>query len=548
MITAATHPREAERLRLIEASFALEASQEPAFGEIVRLAAQLADMPVAMINVVARDRQVTLASHGMPHPDGIARDRSICAHTILGDGAMAVADARVDQRFFDLPSVLAEGGLRAYHGVPLRLGEGIAIGTLCVIDHRPRRLADPAAAQLESLAGLVVRVLELRADTTRMRRVALPEAAERVQLLLDGGGQGIWDWNAANGTVYLSPHWRAMLGYPEAGAETGLADWLALVHPEDRERVPADMEHVSALQTGAHAVDYRMRTADGSYRWIRDRARVVRRDPVGAPLRVLGSYRDVTDERREAEALRAAKSAADARLERRSAELEHALAELELFASTLSHDLRAPIRACGGYAAMLAEQETGLSAEGARMLAIMGRKTSQIGDMVESILDYLRGGRQPLRLQSVDLHGLFGAAWSDLAPQRNGRPIEFRLGALPPCRGDERLLRQVVDNLLGNAVKYTGQRNPAVIEVGGEAKAGRCQYWVRDNGIGFDPDEATRLFQPFQRLNAEFPGLGLGLASVRRAVERINGRVSAEALPDGGACFGFELPRAASTR
>jgi light-regulated signal transduction histidine kinase (bacteriophytochrome) len=235
-------------------------------------------------------------------------------------------------------------------------------------------------------------------------------------------------------------------------------------------------------------------------------------------------------------------------LERRVVErteaLEAANKELESFSYSVSHDLRAPLRAVDGFAKIL-EEDYGarLDEEGRRLLGVVRSSSRHMGQLIDDLLDLSRLGRLALGKRPVDMAGLAREVAQEL-PRGNAA---VDIGPLPACHSDPRLLRQVWANLIGNALKYSGKRAGAHVEIGGREEPGESVYWVRDNGVGFDMRYVGKLFGVFQRLHGadEFPGTGVGLAIVQRVVARHGGRVWAEGRPGEGACFHFSLPRSA---
>ncbi|MBX3650824.1 MAG: hypothetical protein KF771_05575 [Burkholderiales bacterium] len=233
------------------------------------------------------------------------------------------------------------------------------------------------------------------------------------------------------------------------------------------------------------------------------------------------------------------------RVEERTAELEAANKELESFCYSVSHDLRMPLRHIDGYIGLLAKESGDrLSAESQRYLQVVTEASRNMGRLIDDLLAFSRMSREELKEERVDLDALVKEVIESLEPETRGRNIVWKLAPLPPVRGDRSMLRQVFANLLGNAVKYTGPRDPAEIEVGcaGFADDRRVLY-VRDNGVGFDMQYADKLFGVFQRMHRadQFDGTGIGLANVRRIISRHGGRVWAEAEEERGAVFHFTL-------
>src|SRR5712692_2359221 len=231
------------------------------------------------------------------------------------------------------------------------------------------------------------------------------------------------------------------------------------------------------------------------------------------------------------------------RVAERTAQLEAVNKELESFSYSVSHDLRAPLRAVDGYTKMLEEDyRDRLDDEGRRLLAVVRDSSRHMGQLIDDLLEFARVGKQVPAKQRVELTALAREVADQMA---RGTPAQVALAPLPAAEADRALIRQVWSNLIGNAVKYSGKQAEPRIEIGGREEATENIYWVRDNGAGFDMRYAAKLFGVFQRLHGqdEFPGTGVGLAIVQRVIVRHGGRVWAEGKPDAGACFYFSLPR-----
>jgi signal transduction histidine kinase len=248
--------------------------------------------------------------------------------------------------------------------------------------------------------------------------------------------------------------------------------------------------------------------------------------------------------------IRAMRDALEERVVARTAELEATNRELEAFTYTVSHDLRAPLRAVDGYSqAVIEDFGPALPAECSRLLRIIRTSAQHMGQLIDDLLMFSRLGRQAVSRVETDTAKLVNAAIGDLEAQLKGRRIEFLVGPLPPMSCDPALMRQVWVNLLSNAAKYSAKREHAVVEVGFKEQGVEGFYFVRDNGSGFDMRYANKLFGVFQRLHRadEFEGTGVGLAIVHRVVIRHGGRIWAEGVVDEGATFSFTVPRPAVT-
>ncbi|MDB5045010.1 MAG: multi-sensor signal transduction histidine kinase, partial [Deinococcus sp.] len=236
----------------------------------------------------------------------------------------------------------------------------------------------------------------------------------------------------------------------------------------------------------------------------------------------------------------------EGRVRERTAQLEALNTDLNAFSYSVSHDLRAPLRHIVGFIGLLRRSLGEVGPVPARYLGVIEQAAVRMGTLIDELLALAKSSQQPLTKSHVELETLVQGVQADLESELAGRRIEWRLADLPGVQADPGLLRQVFANLLGNAVKYTRPREQAVIEVWAETRAGDHILHVRDNGAGFDPQYANRLFEVFQRLHRaeDFEGNGVGLANVKRIVTRHGGQVWAEGRPDGGATFSFSLPAA----
>jgi PAS domain S-box-containing protein len=341
----------------------------------------------------------------------------------------------------------------------------------------------------------------------------------------------------------LNPAWERVLGYRTD--ELLARPYLDFVHPDDRETTLAE---AAKLAAGCETVSFenRYRCKDGSYRWL-----VWASAPDHPRQLIYAAARDVTEQKY-----------AEQELHRRSALLEAANKELEAFSYSVSHDLRAPLRHIDGFADLLRKRAApSLDDKSRHYLETISQAAKQMGTLIDDLLVFSRIGRAELRLTQVSLDQVLHEALEAVRPLTQGRAIVWRLATLPRVPGDPAMLRQVLVNLLDNAVKYTQPREPAVIEVGVlEDEAGRetrgqgaesdgeqgndVVIYVKDNGVGFDMRYAHKLFGVFQRLHSasEFDGTGIGLANVRRIIARHGGRTWAEGEVGKGAILYFSLP------
>jgi len=252
--------------------------------------------------------------------------------------------------------------------------------------------------------------------------------------------------------------------------------------------------------------------------------------------------RDVTEQKRDAEKI----NRLHADLAQRAAQLENLNKELEAFSYSVSHDLRAPLRHMNGFVSMLRKHTLdSLDEKSRRFLDIIADAAQKMGQLVDDLLNFSRMSRTEMRQGLVSLPDLVAEIRNELRPELEGRAVEWKIGALPEVRGDRAMLRLVFMNLLQNAIKYTRQRQPAVIEIGSQSANDEDVISVCDNGVGFDMQYVHKLFGVFQRLHTEeeFEGTGIGLAIVRRVVSRHGGRTWAEGKLGEGAKIYFSLPK-----
>jgi PAS domain S-box-containing protein len=329
-----------------------------------------------------------------------------------------------------------------------------------------------------------------------------------------------------------------------------------ITHPDDSPADAREIARVSAGETSVFDREKRYRRKDGTFVWGHLSVAGVRRED-GQLTHMIGVVHDITAEKSAAQSIHEANAALEARVQERTAALQASNAllataneELEAFTYSASHDLRSPLRNISGFLELLQHRAADrLDAEGQRYLATIRDETTRMDGLIKGLLEFSRFGRVELARKPTDLQSLATEAIGLLAAEVGDRRVEWRVALGARVLGDELLLRQVFVNLFSNAVKFSRDRDRATIGAGilpAGARSDLVTIFVRDNGVGFDPRYSSKLFGVFERLHRarDFQGIGIGLANVRRIVERHGGTVWAESRPAEGATFWFTLPAA----
>jgi PAS domain S-box-containing protein len=391
--------------------------------------------------------------------------------------------------------------------------------------------------------GVIVGLRGIAQDITERKRAeaALQESEQSFRTLAESVPQIVWATRADGWNIYFNRHWVDYTGMTlEESCGHG---WNIPFHPDDRQRAWQAWQR--ATQEGAtYSLEVRLRRADGIYRWWLVRGAPLR-DAAGNTVKWFGTCTDIHD-LKEAEAeIRRLNSDLERRVIERTAALETANKELEAFAYSVSHDLRAPLRSIDGFSRILLEDyRAALDDEGKDSLIRVRAATQRMGQLIDDLLTLSRAARTEMRRGPVDLTALAGEIAADLQGAEPERSVRWTVAPGLVATGDRELLRLVLFNLLSNAWKFTGPQADASIEVGTMPTERGPAFFVRDNGVGFDMAYAGRLFGAFQRLHAtaEFPGTGIGLATVQRIIHRHGGRLWAEGAVGRGATFHFTLP------
>jgi len=294
----------------------------------------------------------------------------------------------------------------------------------------------------------------------------------------------------------------------------------------------------------ATEVDIARLAGEGRTRWIMGSAYPLK-DQQGRVREVVVMHQDLTDAKKAEEEIVEMNAYLEQRVEERTEELRRAVDEMEAFSYSVAHDLRAPLRAMGSFARILMEDHSeGLDEEAQGFLNRIGENSVRMGELIDGLLDLARISRATLDIDEVDLSKVVEELWRNMEKRYPAPLPTIRIQPALRADADIRLIRAALQNLLDNAWKFSRRESQPVIHFGAENRGGETVYFIRDNGAGFDPSYINKLFRPFERLHTgtEYPGTGIGLATVRRIIERHGGKVWAEGELDKGATFYFTLP------
>ncbi len=406
----------------------------------------------------------------------------------------------------------------------------------------------PALLSITALRNVhegIIGYLLIGTDNTARKQAeaAVKNSEERFQTLANSMPQLAWIAKADGFIFWYNQRWYEYTGTtPEEMAGWG---WQSVHDPEV---LPKVMEKWSAAIASGNPfeMEFPLRGADGQFRTFLTRGQPLK-DATGTVMQWFGTNTDINALKQAEGKNHQLNLGLEQSVSERTAQLEAANKELEAFSYSVSHDLRAPLRHVSGFVELL-QRDAGaaLSEKSLRYLTTISQSAQRMGELIDDLLTFSRIAKADLQKVAVSLNELVRDVMGDFQAETLARSIVWHIQPLPTVRADHALLRMVLVNLMSNAVKFTSKRADAKIEIGcAPSPEGESVIFIRDNGAGFDPRYAAKLFGVFQRLHShvEFEGTGIGLANVQRIIHRHGGRVWAEGVVEGGATFSFSIPK-----
>jgi PAS domain S-box-containing protein len=443
------------------------------------------------------------------------------------------------QFFFEKPDIEFFKAQAATHGFDL----GQYLEALEQVPVVSREEVQIAMDFLLNMTQLISDMTFQRLEQAQLNKV-IRESEAHLKRTQEIAHLGSWHLDVATNEVRWTEQLYNMYGFDPALPPPPYTEHMKLFTPESWEKLSVSLAHTR--ETGIpYTLELHTVKKDGSngWMWVRGEAE---KDSKGKTIGLWGAALDITERKRVEQEINTLNATLESRVAERTAQLESANKEMEAFTYSVSHDLRAPLRAIDGYCNFLEEDYSSkLDDEGKRILGVIRKNAGKMDRLIRDLLDLSRITKGEVQRMSIDMESLAGEACEEMAAAFGVDDFSIEIDKLPGIEGDIALLRQVWVNLIGNAFKYSMKSPNRRIEIGSIRKDSSIIYFVRDMGAGFEQEYAAKLFIPFQRLHRieDFEGTGIGLALVQRILLRHGGRAWAESAGNGkGACFYFSLP------
>ncbi len=396
--------------------------------------------------------------------------------------------------------------------------------------------------------GKLLNVVCQYVDITKRKRAEeeLLKISERLELAMDAGEHGFWDWNLDTNDIYFSPCYYTMLGYEPGELPMKLETWINLMHPDDKKTIVPEVENY-VKNAQSYEVEFRLKTKDGGWKWISGRGKSFKKDIDGVSHRAVGVHVDITDRKRAEQELQKLNKDLELRVAQRTQQLEATNSELQFFVYSVSHDLRAPLRSIMGFSEIISRRYIdNLNEEGLEYFGYVLEASKNMAALIEGLLLFSRLAKSPVEKELINLNEILQLVLQSLNQDivENNAKIDIP-DTLPEIKGDRALLSQIFTNLIQNAIMYHRAGMTPEVTLSVEDSKDNIIVKVSDNGQGIPEEHHKKIFNIFQRLhtNDECPGTGIGLAIVKKAVVALGGSITLESNVDKGSTFSVILPK-----
>ncbi|WP_224996695.1 ATP-binding protein [Cesiribacter sp. SM1] len=519
----------------------LDTPQEQDFEDVVKLVSYMCEASIGLVSFIDECRQWFKAKVGWEQFE-TSREIAFCAYTIRGEGILEVPDTLLDERFKNNPLVTSAPGVRFYAGVPLVSPRGYKLGTLCVLDHKPRKLSDKQVFGLVVLSKYIIKLLELRLNKqnlllSQQQHSNLQEEMQRQQHALtraqSAASIGMFELDLKTNLIQASEGFANLFGLKLADAYL-TDEVLSCIHPDDEQAFREYFNNLLKSSEKRLMYDYRCKKKNSAQEvCIRTTGEIIR-NRAGEPLKIIGIKQDITEQK-----------GYEKKLEDQNAELIKVNEELDNFVYRVSHDLRAPISSLLGLVEVIsAEQDISTIKE---MLLLVKKTLEKQDKFIKDILDYSRNARQEVQFVEINFNELLEEVFSPFAySQPEKAEYSFDVEQDAPFYTDDYRLSIILNNLVSNAFKYLKlNRENSYVKVYVKANRAGATIVVEDNGIGIEKKHQEKVFNMFYRATDQHPGSGLGLYIVKETVSKLKGTIGITSESGYGTTITVELPNLA---